>query len=62
MKDVYEVLRQKERDIVRLRMEVEALLFVIPLLVDDRDSDQDATAEVPGSPSYSDRTGTNGLS
>jgi hypothetical protein len=33
-KDVYEVLRQKEMDLARLRREVEALLVVIPLITD----------------------------
>jgi hypothetical protein len=32
MKDVYEVLRQKEMDLARLRKEIEALRLVIPLL------------------------------
>jgi hypothetical protein len=32
MKNVYEVLRAKEMDLVRLRTEVEALRFVAPLL------------------------------
>jgi hypothetical protein len=61
MKDIYEVLRQKERDIVRLRIEVEALLFVIPLLVDDRDPAQDANAAAADSFAYSEVTGTTGL-
>jgi len=32
MKNVYEVLREKEMDLVRLRIEVEALRLVAPLL------------------------------
>ena len=35
MKDVYEVLRQKEVDCARLRIEIEALRLVIPLLDDE---------------------------
>jgi len=37
MKDVYEVLKQKELDIERVRKEIKALHFVIPLLVEDAD-------------------------
>jgi hypothetical protein len=37
MKDVYEVLKQKELDVERVRKEIEALHFVIPLLVEDAD-------------------------
>jgi hypothetical protein len=32
MKDIYELLRQKEFDLERVRGEVEALLLVLPLL------------------------------
>ena len=35
MKDIYQVLRQKESDIVRLRKEIEALRTIIPLLEDE---------------------------
>ena len=35
MTDFYQVLRQKEMDIDRLRKEIEALQLVIPLLVED---------------------------
>lgn len=35
MKDLYAVLVQKEDDIRRVRREIEALRFVIPLLADD---------------------------
>lgn len=38
MKDVYEVLRQKEADRVRIESEIEALRLVIPLL-DENASD-----------------------
>ncbi len=37
MKDPYQVLSQKEMDIERVRREIEALHFVIPLLADDAD-------------------------
>ena len=35
MKDVYELLRQKELEISKLEIEVEALRIVAPLLSDD---------------------------
>lgn len=35
MRDLYQILRQKELDIERLRMEIEALRSVIPLLSED---------------------------
>ena len=34
MKDIYEMLREKETDLARLRAEVAALRFVAPLLAD----------------------------
>jgi hypothetical protein len=39
MKNPYSVLREKEKELERLRKEVQALLTVIPLLADDRPSD-----------------------
>jgi len=47
MKDVYEILRQKEIAIERIRKEISALRFVVPLLVDDGDSRR--TGESPSS-------------
>ena len=37
MKDLSQVLRQKEMDIERVRKEIKALHFVIPLLAEDAD-------------------------
>ena len=37
MKDLFRVLRQKELDIERVRKEIEALHFVIPLLAEEAD-------------------------
>ena len=34
MKNIFEVLREKEIDLARVRTEVEALRFVVPLLID----------------------------
>ena len=38
MKNVYEVLRQKELELARLEKEVEALRLAAPLLSDDKES------------------------
>jgi hypothetical protein len=40
MKDAYDVLKQKEFDLARVRHEVESLRIVAPLLEDNLDSDQ----------------------
>lgn len=37
MKDLFQVLRKKELDIERVRKEIEALHFVIPLLAEEAD-------------------------
>jgi hypothetical protein len=37
MKDVYEVIRQKERDVQRVESEIKALQSVIPLLENDEE-------------------------
>jgi hypothetical protein len=41
MKNVYEVLRQKELELSRLEKEVEALRVAAPLLSDDKDMSLD---------------------
>jgi hypothetical protein len=38
MKDIYEVLRQKELDMSRLEIEVEVLRVVAPLLSEDHEA------------------------
>ena len=44
MKDAYDVLKQKEADLARVRHEIESLRIVASLLLDDSNSDQsDAT-------------------
>jgi hypothetical protein len=40
MRDVYEVLRQKEREVSRLKKEVEALRIAAPLVSDGETDDQ----------------------
>jgi hypothetical protein len=40
MLDIYEVLYQKERDLRRLRREIEMLTTVIPLLAEEADGER----------------------
>jgi hypothetical protein len=48
MKNVYEVLRQKELELARLEKEVEALRVAAPLLSDDKEvTGTDATTPKP---------------
>ena len=47
MKNVYEVLRQKELELARLEKEVEALRVAAPLLSDDKDVGSDAPGAKP---------------
>jgi hypothetical protein len=44
MRDVYQLLREKEAEIARVRQEIEALRSSIPLLVDDEDLDRTPVA------------------
>ncbi len=41
MKNVYEVLRQKEMELTRLEKEVEALRLVAPLLSEEKEMNSD---------------------
>jgi hypothetical protein len=52
MKDACELLREKEAAVVRLRLEIEALRCVIPLLLDDLHQADDIISELqaPNSP------------
>ena len=47
MKNVYEVLRQKELELARLEKEVEALRVAAPLLSDDKDINSDTANPKP---------------
>jgi hypothetical protein len=47
MKNVYEVLRQKELELARLEKEVEALRVAAPLLSEDKESAVEATNNKP---------------
>jgi hypothetical protein len=48
MKDLYQVLEQKKMEIERVRREIEALHFVIPLLAENADWVENGLA-LPGS-------------
>lgn len=47
MKNVYEVLRQKELELAKLEKEVEALRVAAPLLSDDKESGVEAASNKP---------------
>lgn len=47
MKNVYEVLRQKELELARLEKEVEALRVAAPLLSEDKEAVSEATSNKP---------------
>lgn len=47
MRDIYQVLREKESEIVRVRQEIDALRAIIPLLADDNDEIPPATSIYP---------------
>lgn len=47
MKNVYEVLRQKEIELARLEKEVEALRVAAPLLTDDKEALADSAVNKP---------------
>jgi hypothetical protein len=66
MKDPYEVLREKEADLARVRHEIESLHAVASLLSDDVTSDEpnkkkESAAETLDRGSGSEATGTDGL-
>ena len=47
MKNVYEVLRQKELEVSRLEKEVEALRIVAPILSEDGEVEDDQQPTLP---------------
>jgi hypothetical protein len=47
MKNVYEVLRQKELELARLEKEVEALRVAAPLLSDEKEAGMEASGNKP---------------
>jgi hypothetical protein len=47
MRNVYEVLRQKELELARLEKEVEALRVAAPLLSEDKEAISEATNNKP---------------
>ena len=40
MRDLYQVLREKEMDIIRIRQEIEALRAILPLISDENEIDK----------------------
>ena len=47
MKDLYQVLHQKEMDLARVRKEIETLHSIIPLLAEDKDRPGGRRAGLP---------------
>jgi hypothetical protein len=60
MKDLHQVLSQKERDIERVRKEIEALHLVIPLLAEHADWIENGLAAPPSASQFQ-GTGTAGV-
>ncbi len=56
MMDVYEILRQKETDLSRVRREVDSLRMAIPLLSDEEENEAEQTTQ----PFSEEATGTGG--
>jgi hypothetical protein len=56
MKDIYELLRQKELEISRLEIEVEALRVVAPLLSENQNVSHDGQLTATGSTTVSQPT------
>lgn len=65
MKNAYEVLRQKETDLARVRLEIESLWIVASLLSDERSEESNQkcarSSEETFGPSPERATGTDGL-
>jgi len=47
MRDFYQVLREKELQVIRVREEIEALRNILPLLEDDEDENPPASPVYP---------------
>lgn len=47
MRDIYQVLYRKERELAQLRKEIEVLRIVIPLLQEDAEVSSVAAAVIP---------------
>lgn len=47
MRDIYQVLYRKERELAQLRREIEVLRIVIPLLQEDAEVSSVAAAVIP---------------
>jgi hypothetical protein len=48
MKDIYQLLREKEQRIAQLRKEIEALRVVLPMLADQSDTAEPILSDHPG--------------
>lgn len=57
MKDLYQVLREKELDLERIRKEIEALRYVTSMLAEESETDKNAKPSLV-SPSQSRWTGS----
>jgi hypothetical protein len=55
MNDVFEVLRQKEKDLARVREEIFALHLVLPLLIEDEAPRGEVTDIASNSSRYGNR-------
>jgi hypothetical protein len=58
MKDLYEVLREKELDLERVRKEIEALRFVTSMLSEDAEANKNAKPSLVAGASQSRWTGS----
>ena len=56
MRDLYQVLRQKELDLERTRQEIEALRSVIPLLAEEAERGEKSRPTLASSPTQTRRT------
>lgn len=50
MRDVHQLLREKELEVARVRQEIEALRSIIPLLADEDEDEVTSAAPPPYSP------------
>lgn len=57
MKNIWQVLQQKETDIERVKLEIQALHSIIPLLADDKDWIENGLLTPPKRLRGSDATG-----
>jgi len=51
MRDVYQVIHEKELEIVKVRHEIDALRSILPLLTEEEEDDDDVPVDGPVYPS-----------